>query len=112
MKRKNIVLLSLLLLSVQGVPARELLTLEQCKQMALENNVKMKNARLEQKASMQTKNEAFTNYFPVISASGGGFDTDKGMAVLNLGVMNMTMMENGITGSITATQPVFAEVQN
>lgn len=107
MKRNNIALLGLLLLSVLGVSAQELLTLEQCKQMALENNVKIKNARLEQKASKQTKMEAFTNYFPVISASGGGFDTDKGMAVLNLGVMNMTMMEDGIMGSITATQPVF-----
>lgn len=108
MKRNNIVALGLLLLCGQGVCAQELLTLEQCKQMALENNVKIKNARLEQKASRQTKKEAFTNYFPVINASGGGFDTDKGMAVLSLGVMNMTMMENGIMGSITATQPVFA----
>ncbi len=97
-----------MLLCGKGVSAQEFLTLEQCKQMALENNVKIKNARLEQKASIQTKKEAFTNYFPVINASGGGFDTDNGMAVLNLGVMNMTMLENGIMGSITATQPVFS----
>jgi len=48
MKRNNIVALGLLLLCGQGVSAQELLTLEQCKQMALENNVKIKNARLEQ----------------------------------------------------------------
>lgn len=108
MKKRNIIYLSLLLLSGQSISAQELLTLEQCKQMALANNVKIKNARLEQNASEQTKKEAFTNYFPVVSATGGGFNANKGMAKVDLGGTSMSMLKNGIVGSVTATQPVFA----
>jgi outer membrane protein len=108
MKKKNIALLSLFLLSGLSISAQEVLTLEQCKKLALENNVKVKNARLDQSASSETKKEAFTNYFPVVSAMGGGFNANKGMAAIDLMGMNMSMMKNGVVGSITAMQPVFA----
>ena len=48
------------------------LTLEESKAMALENNGNVKNSRLELDAAWETKKEAFTNYFPKISASAFG----------------------------------------
>ena len=108
MKKKNIALLSLFLLGGLSISAQEVLTLEQCKKLALENNVKIKNARLDQSASSETKKEAFTNYFPVVSAMGGGFNANKGMAAIDIMGMSMSMMKNGIVGGVTATQPVFA----
>jgi Outer membrane protein len=107
MKKRNIALLSLFLLSGLTISAQEVLTLEQCKKLALENNVKIKNARLEQSASNETKKEAFTNYFPTVSAIGGGFNANKGMAAIDIMGMSMSMMKNGVVGGVTATQPVF-----
>ncbi len=107
MKKRNIILLCLLFSNGFSLSAQEILTLEQCKKMALENNVKMKNAHLEQNASEQTKKEAFTNYFPVVSAVGSGFNADKGMAQMDLAGMSISMMKNGVIGGVTATQPIF-----
>jgi Outer membrane protein len=108
MKKKNIALLSLFLMSGLSISAQEVLTLEQCKKLALENNVKIRNARLEQSASNETKKEAFTNYFPVVSATGEGFNANKGIIALDFAGMSMSMLKNGVVGGVTATQPVFA----
>lgn len=108
MKKKNIALLSLFLLSGLSISAQDVLTLEQCKKLALENNVKIRNARLEQSASNETKKEAFTNYFPVVSATGEGFNANKGIIALDFAGMSMSMLKNGVVGGVTATQPVFA----
>jgi outer membrane protein TolC len=90
-----------------NISAQEVLTLEQCKKLALENNVKIKNARLEQSASNETKKEAFTNYFPSISATGEGFNANKGIISFDFSGMSMSLLKSGIVGGITATQPVF-----
>lgn len=89
--------------------AQQLLTLEECSRLALENNAKMKNARLDVKGSEESRKEAFTKYFPTISATGGAFASDNGMAemVLMPG-MEMTLAKNGLMGGVTALQPIFA----
>lgn len=89
--------------------AQQLLTLEECSRLALENNAKMKNARLDVKGSEESRKEAFTKYFPTISATGGAFASDNGMAemVLMPG-MEMTLVKNGVMGGVTALQPIFA----
>ena len=49
------------------------LTLEQSKTLALENNKAIKNSALEIEAAKQVKKNAFTNYFPKVSANVLGF---------------------------------------
>ena len=46
-----------------------LLTLEQCLERARQNNYELRNAALEIEAASEQKREAFTNYFPRISAN-------------------------------------------
>lgn len=79
------------------------LTLEECSQLALENNARMKNARLDVKGAEEVRKEAFTKYFPSISATGGAFTSDNGMAELALvpGLLEMTMAKNGVMGGVT-----------
>ena len=103
-------LLCLLLVPALSVEAQRSLTLEECSQLALENNARMKNARLDVKGAEEVRKEAFTNYFPSISATGGAFTSDNGMAELALvpGLLEMTMAKNGVMGGVTAVQPVFA----
>lgn len=84
-------------------------TLDQCREMALKQNATLKNARNNLKGAEQTRKEAFTNYFPTISATGMGFNADKG--TLNMAFspeMQFSLLKNGIMGGVTAVQPVFA----
>ncbi len=83
-------------------------TLEECRTMALENNVKMRNAANDMEAATQQRKEAFTNYFPTISASGSAYGANKGLVQMELAGMEASLAKNGIMGGITATQPVFA----
>lgn len=48
------------------------LTLEQSKLLALENNAKVKNSGMELSAAHETKKEAYSNYFPKVSATAMG----------------------------------------
>ena len=103
-------LLCLLLVPALSVEAQRSLTLEECSQLALENNARMKNARLDVKGEEEVRKEDFTKSIPSISATGGAFTSDNGMAELALvpGLLEMTMAKNGIMGGVTAVQPVFA----
>lgn len=84
-------------------------TLEEIHSMALENNARLKNARNDVAGAIQGKKEAVTNYFPNISATGMGYNANKGLIEMDLGPgMSMLMLKNGIMGGVTLTQPVFA----
>jgi outer membrane protein, putative len=89
--------------------AQQHLTLEECSRLALENNARMKNARLDLEGTQETRKEAFTKYFPSVSATGGAFASDNGMAeMILMPGLEMTLGKNGVMGGVTAVQPVFA----
>ena len=50
-------------------PRGGLMTLEQCLERARQNNYELRDAALEIEAASEQKREAFTNYFPRISAN-------------------------------------------
>jgi outer membrane protein len=111
--------------------AQNRLTLDESRQLALQNNTKVKNGALEIEASRQTRKAAFTHFFPSISASGAMFESNKNMMEIatqggNLPVYDgnlanlrsatqfaympasaMGMMKMGTFGVITAAQPIF-----
>ncbi len=68
MKRFFVILMALC--STLCVNAQEILTLEQCREMALENNKSAAVARLQSEKAQYTLNEIRSNFFPNISASG------------------------------------------
>lgn len=89
------------------------LTLEDCKRMAKENNYELKNKALEQQIATQTSREAFTNYFPVIDASGSYFNANKGLIQMpaegpNGEPVTMSMLKKGKSANLMAMQPVFS----
>ena len=93
------------------------LTLEECRAAASEHNRTLANARLELEAATQSRREAFTNYFPQISASGGVFQAQHGLVQAEFDVtipqmgsmpVPISMVKRGIVGSISAVQPLFA----
>lgn len=107
-------------------------SLEQCKKLALQNNVLIKNKKLDVQVSEQVKKAAFTKYFPQVEATALSFRFDKPLIEFNVpggnlpvydgnlvnlasatqfayfpGI-NLSMFEKGTIGLVTATQPVFA----
>ncbi len=51
----------------------QLLTLDSCRAMALRNNAKLENARMEIESARQTKYAALSKYFPTLSVAAGYF---------------------------------------
>lgn len=121
MKRNNILCLLCALLYTGSVAAQTF-TLEQCRSMALEHNVKIRNGQLDSRIAAQSAKEAFTRYFPQISAAGTIFRSNDPMvqaeislpnipALAALGIpasMPLALMDKGKAAGITAMLPVFA----
>ena len=110
-------------------------TLRQLTDSALKNNFATRAAHHNIEAAHEQRREAFTKYFPNVSATAATFNANRGMAKMTLdpqtmvspelgaalaqsfppeamaalaAPMNMTMMKSGVIASVTAMQPVFA----
>ncbi|MBQ1760454.1 MAG: TolC family protein, partial [Prevotella sp.] len=106
-----------------------LLSLNQLKDSALRNNIAIRKAYHNIDAAQEQRKEAFTNYFPNVSGVGAWFNSNKGMAKMDINLadnmspetamalaqilppqilgsltspMSMTMMKNGVVAGITA----------
>ena len=115
--------------------AQKSYSLEQIIDSALHNNIAVCNARQSIVVAQQQRKEAFTKYFPNVSATGLWFNANKGMAQTSLnpaeiippsiatslasslppealvGLSNpitLSMMKNGTIAGVMAMQPVFA----
>ena len=105
--KTTFITISLALLTVTA-SAQRTLSADECVSLALANNVRMKNAANNIKAAEETRKEAFTKYFPSLSASGGGFIADKALMKMNVAEgMSMSLMKNGVVGGVTAQMPLF-----
>ncbi len=132
---KKIFAIIICLVCCSIVAAQPKYTLEQILDSALHNNIAIHNAQLGIEAAQQQRKEAFTKYFPSVSAAGVWFNATKDMAkmTVNPGEMlspqavqdlaevlpasalaalatptSITMLRKGVIGTVSAIQPVFA----
>lgn len=117
MKSKNIIITAVITaMSALSVFSQETaqsdtlsLTLDQCRQMALTGNAAAKTAVNNIKAAKETSDEAFTKYFPDISASGMSFWANHDIIQYNvLDMFQLGMIKNGVIAGVSAIQPIFA----
>ena len=88
--------------------AQHAYTLDECIREALSNNVRIKNAENDLRAARQDRQSAFANYFPSVSATGGGFLADQGLLQMEMAPgQGISMMKNGVVGGVTASLPLF-----
>lgn len=96
---------------------KRVLTLEECKVMALKYNADMETGKMDVEAAKQTRKEAFTKYFPKISAGATTYKADDNLLkgtippIPPLGIetpMEVGMLEEGNLVVVSALQPVFA----
>lgn len=78
------------------------LSLDECQQMAVENNRTLASARLDIGNASESRKEAFTAYFPEISGTGAVFQGS------NFLIQEMQLIKKGAVFAVSATQPVFA----
>lgn len=84
-------------------------TLQQCKAMALANNADIRVADNNLRAAIETRKEAFTKYFPEVSAGASAFKTHHDVLQYNvLDLFTLGIINKGKTAGIWALQPVFA----
>ncbi len=118
-----------------AVVAQKTYTLEQLHDSARQNNITLRNAQRSVSAASQQRKEAFTKYFPNVSATGLWFNANKGMAETTINPAEMipaemgqaigqllppemlaalstpisvSMMKKGTIAGVTALQPVFS----
>jgi len=131
-KRTIALTVSVLLACSVAARAGEKLSLEASKALALENNVEMKNSRLETEAARKAKAMAFTKFFPTVSAMGLTLKADDPLLQISSQGGNLPVYDGnpltlpfatqfayfpasttGLLGSlkmmsVTAVQPIFA----
>ncbi len=105
------------------IAAQTTLTLDQCKQLARNNNITLRSARNNIQQAEQQKKAAFTNYFPQVSAMGAGMTANKHLVQMDMNFpaemaamlpagasmpTSMGMIKNGVVGNVMAMQPIFA----
>ena len=130
---KKIILNTVLVLTLFSAPLfAQNITLDSSKVLALENNKHLKASRLNVEASKKVKKNAFTKYFPIVSANAAAFRSsdyllDFETPEMNLPVydgnpanipgatqfayvpsLNLQMLDYVNGASITATQPIYA----
>lgn len=119
MKIRFLILSILFVGTVSEVIAQEkrILTLEECKGMALKNNVDMQTGRIDVAAAKQTQKDAFTKYFPKITAGAVSYKADDNLIegvippIPSLGLetpMEVGVLEEGNLITASAIQPIFA----
>ena len=115
--------------------AQHTYTLEQLLDSARSHNIALRKGQRDLEAAQEQRKEAFTKFFPTVSATGAWFNANKSMAQTELDLtpyitpelgatlaqllpaetlvalsspMSISMMKHGTIASITAIQPVFA----
>ena len=130
--KKYLVILVLLLSSTAWAQEPLRLSVQDCIDMALENNIELKNSQLEIDKARATKNEARAEYFPSVSAQAIGFDAlnpffnfgieDIDNALVRQTLYNLyaqygpllglkkeySFVQNGMMINAMATEPLFA----
>lgn len=85
------------------------LTLDECRQMALESNAAVRTARGREGEAEEVRREAFTKYFPTVSAQGMYWRSNKGLFQYDiLDIVTIEMFKKGWSANVTAIQPIFA----
>lgn len=84
------------------------MTLRQCVELTLANNAAAHNAANNARAALELRREAFTKYFPEVSASGMMFWTHNDLFQYNLlDIVEIGFINKGKLAGVQALQPVF-----
>lgn len=106
---KELLMFVVLLVSVSGVSGQGVMSLEDCRQLAIENNKKLKIADEQIKSAQAKRQEAFTKYLPGIDATGAYMRNQKEINLLSedalLPVLSFDPAKKTYQPNVLATTP-------
>lgn len=106
---KELLMFIVLLVSVSGVFGQGVMSLEDCRQLAIENNKKLKIADEQIKSAHAKRQEAFTKYLPGIDATGAYMRNQKEINLLSedalLPVLSFDPAKKTYQPNVLATTP-------
>ena len=128
--KRNIILTALFLTGITA-SAQQVLSLQQVKEQALAHNISIRTAEDAVREAREQKKEAFTSFFPQISATGMGFRTNTDIMKTSINTasllpsslatamppalagmipptLSFSMLDRGLMAGVAAVQPVFA----
>ncbi len=130
--KSRIIILTISLLTAGSLLAQKALTLQDCRRLAAENNAKVRIARGNREAATEVSKDAFTKYFPNVSANFLAYRSNKGALQYSLpsigsllpaeiapiippqfapltdkSLGNIDLIKSGWNFSVLAVQPVF-----
>ncbi len=135
MRFNSLIAITILGCAVFNVNAQNTYSLDQLKTAARQNNHALAQAHRDIDAAGQQRAEAFTKYFPSVSATGLTFNANKGMASMTVNPseilpssllsslestlpaellaslgspVNLSMIKKGTVAGVTLMQPIFA----
>lgn len=83
-------------------------TLQECRDLALQNNAALRTSAKNVEAAIETRREAFTKYFPEIAAGASAFWANHDMLQYDvLDLFTLGIIKKGKTAGVWAVQPVF-----
>lgn len=104
-----LVLLSTGTVSYSQTDTGQVYSLQQCKDLALANNAAVRMSDNSLKEAEETRKEAFTKYFPEISAAASAFKTHNNVIQYDvLDLFTLGIINKGKAAGVWAMQPVFA----
>lgn len=105
MKNILISILTLIIFNATIVNAQtNVYSLDSCKALAIENNIDISSQKLEVELAKYTKKQAFTNYFPKVSATSGGFIANKHLIDVDINDIDIELyLENQHYSDILTT---------
>lgn len=128
--KRNIILTALFLTGITA-SAQQVLSLQQVKEQALAHNISIRTAEDAVREAREQKKEAFTSFFPQISATGMGFKTNTDMLKTSINTasllpsslatalppalagmipstLSFSMLDRGLMAGVAAVHPLFA----
>lgn len=88
--------------------ADSIYSLRQCRELAVKNNAAIITSARNLEAAQETRKEAFTKYFPEISAGASAFWANHDMIQYTvLDLFTLGVIKNGKAAGVWAVQPVF-----
>ncbi len=108
--KKIIYMMSCALLMTISIEAQNVVkyNLDDCLREAVAHNMKLRNADNQILMSSEQRKEAYTKYFPTVSASGTGFVANQHLLQMDMGDMGLNLIKNGVMANVMVMQPVFA----
>lgn len=125
---KKLILSAISLCIAFATMAQTVVSLDECREMAMRNNAAVRNASLRSQMATATRREAFTKYFPEVSAAGFAFTTNHGALQYDVKAdipvpplplpgleaggsipfgLDFNLLKKGVMAGVNVVQPVF-----